>query len=58
MIITQRNNFNFKTVCYTSGSQPVGRDPLVGHVALPGGSWMLPQKAKKMIEVFFVGLLL
>jgi hypothetical protein len=37
----------------------VGRDPLVGRVALPGGSWMLPQKAKKMIdEVFFVGYFL
>jgi hypothetical protein len=39
-------------------STSVGRDPLVGRVALPGGSWMLPQKAKKMIEVFFVGYFL
>jgi hypothetical protein len=46
-------------MAYNSGSQPVGRDPLVGRVALPGGSWMLPQKAKKMIdEVFFVGYFL
>jgi hypothetical protein len=32
----------------------VGRDPLVGRVALPDGSWMLPQKAKKLLMKYFL----